>query len=173
MAFQCAYMECFAENPVFAYFKRVTAAGVSNILGRVLIIFSPLVAEAGKPVPEIIMIVVLVTALIFASFLPTTQEEREFAKAQCTGCCSDHGSEEDKKDEKMMETPKGGKKDDIPEAMGDLEDDMMEKDEEMQGDNAMDAMDDNNAMDAMEAMEGGEAMQAMEDNNEMEVEEEK
>ena len=64
----------------------------------------------------------------------------------------------------MMETPKGGKNDNIPEAMGDLEDDMMEKDEEMRGDNAMDAM---------EAMEGGSAMQAMEDNNEMEVEEEK
>ena len=165
MAFQCNYMECFAENPVFAYFKRVTATGISNILGRVLIIFSPLVAEAGKPVPEIIMCVVLIIAFGAGWQLPTTKEEYEHAQKQCTGCCGDHApSEDDEKDEKMMETPKGGKNDNIPEAMGDLEDDMMEKDEEMRGDNAMDAM---------EAMEGGSAMQAMEDNNEMEVEEEK
>ena len=100
-------MESFCENYVFCYFKRVTAVGVSNVVARGLVCFTPLLAEKRRPLPEIIICAVLLTALILSWFLPDRKEEDLYTKKEGTGVPlnfpEEDADEKDAEDEKKKD----------------------------------------------------------------------
>jgi len=68
-------MESFCENNTFNLASRITGAGLSNIVARTLVIFSPMVSELPSPYPELILCLVIFIAMIVAFFLPDREEE--------------------------------------------------------------------------------------------------
>jgi len=78
-------MESFCENNTFCFYKRVTGAGLSNLVARTLVIFSPLVAELEGAYPDIVVCGIILLALILAFFLPDRAGEDEYTFEEGTG----------------------------------------------------------------------------------------
>jgi hypothetical protein len=63
---------------IFPFYKRATAIGVCNFIGRALTILAPLAAELDRPLPASILLIINVVAFINAFFLPSRDQEKEF-----------------------------------------------------------------------------------------------
>jgi hypothetical protein len=63
---------------IFPFYKRATAIGVCNFIGRALTILAPLAAELDRPLPASILLIINVVAFINAFFLPSRNQEKEF-----------------------------------------------------------------------------------------------
>jgi hypothetical protein len=73
ITFLNVYQISFNEDIIFPFYKRATATGIGNFVGRTLTIFAPLVAEIPKPVPAIFLLAINGIALIASIFLPSRQ----------------------------------------------------------------------------------------------------
>ena len=67
-----AYQASFGDNMIFPFYKRATAIGVCNFIGRALTILAPLAAELDRPLPASILLIINVIAFINAFFLPSS-----------------------------------------------------------------------------------------------------
>jgi len=55
---------------IFPFYKRATAIGICNFIGRALTILAPLAAELERPLPASILLIINIIAFINAFFLP-------------------------------------------------------------------------------------------------------
>ena len=63
---------------IFPFYKRVTAIGICNFIGRTITITSSLAAELSKPWPSVIIITITFIQLINVLFLPSKTEEDDY-----------------------------------------------------------------------------------------------
>lgn len=64
--YQCS----FSSEAIFPFYKRATSIGISNFIARCFTILAPIVAEAPRPAPVIVLLSINVIALIASAFLP-------------------------------------------------------------------------------------------------------
>jgi hypothetical protein len=63
---------------IFPFYKRATAIGVCNFIGRAITILAPLAAELERPLPASILLIINIIAFINAFFLPSRDQEKQF-----------------------------------------------------------------------------------------------
>ena len=68
--FQIVYIASFVDSKVFPFLKRTTAIGICNFFARLVTIFAPIAAELDKPMPELLLIVVVLLAFFISLTLP-------------------------------------------------------------------------------------------------------
>lgn len=74
-----AYQASYNEDVIFPFYKRATSIGICNFVARTVTIAAPLVAELDRPLPALILLAFNFVSLISSIFLPTSDEEAEFA----------------------------------------------------------------------------------------------
>ena len=80
VTFLNVYQCSFNEDLIFPFYKRTTSIGIANFVGRIITIAAPMVAELDRPMPTYILLSVNVISLISAFWLPSRQDEIDFAK---------------------------------------------------------------------------------------------
>jgi hypothetical protein len=75
--FQLTYMASFVDDSIFPFLKRSTAIGICNFFARIATIFAPFAADTDKPIPEIILILVVALAFVVAFTLPLEDYDDE------------------------------------------------------------------------------------------------
>lgn len=65
------YQASFGDNMIFPFYKRATAIGVCNFIGRALTILAPLAAELERPWPTSILLIINAIAFVNTFFLPS------------------------------------------------------------------------------------------------------
>ena len=74
-----AYQASYNEDVIFPFYKRATTIGICNFVARTVTIAAPLVAELDRPLPALILLASNFVSLISSIFLPTSDEEAQFA----------------------------------------------------------------------------------------------
>lgn len=84
---------------MFPFYKKATAIGICNFISRFFTIFASLVSELDKPVPGIVLLVLIFIAFINSLFLPSIADEEELERKMNEGVDGMSEKESEKKDD--------------------------------------------------------------------------
>lgn len=76
LTFMFTYYVSFTDPKTFPMLKRTTAIGICNFIARTATIFAPLTAELDRPIPILIVIIVVTIGLITSFTFPSDSDLR-------------------------------------------------------------------------------------------------